>query len=731
MNRLLTGPAGALSTYIANSQIENFYESLEDGKKLIEAADFRDEIEAYHNDTQDPNMSGVAKTGKAVRHTGDWAADTASGLIDLIVPNNLIDPLLEGAEHLAGKAVGAVADVVSPAINAIASSPTGQMVKREVDAKTEQILRDYPEAADYAQIAKDFGKGGTDIAGAFGILKLLRGKWLNVFAGNTNTKLEGFYGGGKVGKILATAGVMPTAARRTIKQYFSPREIEALRQTGIPLGTYEQTLNHLHLVHKGIDATNLKSARASKKRLNLKVQDDFKAHAAAKDDPKLQAKIMKRINQNKKKITGFNQSIDKLLYSVGHDNQQAEKIEAMIAAGKEAASYQGGIESYQMLLNMQIGNNAEMAKLLFGPQAMAASKVSQGGMDDVWDFAVKNSAGEMPESVKNIMSKHVQEAWGISDKNWKNTHIVVKNPLDQHKTMGSEITNRNPTSQFMKSLAANFTPEQLSNPEIMKDVFKLFGRGNFFDDRGFVEKTKDKLFGKPPSAYADTSDLMKEYVKVVLNGDVKANNVHTKKLKAILNPKPTKAGWTEETAKTVKPKEYTNGVKYDAETGNFTFSASHGSSAKELGGVNVVTVYNVKTGDFWQQLSDEHDMLGQKPIDGDNLITTMPPVGANVNKIRKGDKEQVGYRNTAEYQQPIKDASEEIEAHMGVPLLEPKQNQLGMGMSAEQMQRAEAVAKTRNYSPTLESYLFSAGRGAQTASMFNVMSQRREEENQR
>lgn len=687
----------------------------------VESLDPSDEIEAYNRDTLDPDMGNIARGGKGVKQVGEYAAEASTGLFNAAMPNWIVDPVLGAIGTVGGKAARAVTDAVSPVVDAIASSPTGQMIQKEMEAKAQQINQKYPEAAEQLGVAKDYTEGALNTVGSFGALQMLRGKWLNTFAGNTNTKLEGFYGGGKVGQILGAAGVLPTAARRTVQEYFSPTQIQALKQTGIPLGTYEQTLNHLHLIHKGIDAKTYANLTKSMTGLRTKMEKAT--------DPKKKAKFKQEM-QEKEAIR------ESLRDTLGRDNLTPEKLTAMAKAGKEAGSYQGGIESYQMLLNMQTGKNPEMAKLLFGSQAMAAAKVSEGGINNIWDFAVKNGAGDIPDSVKQNMARHTKEAWGISDKNWQNTHIVVKNPIDQHKGMGAEIINRNPTGQFMKALASKLTPEQLRNPEIMQDVFKLYQQGNFNDSRSAFEKTKDKLFGKPPSAYKDTSSLIKEYVDTVIKGGKKKDTITGRKLNAILNPKPRKEGWTEETSTTIEPKSYSNGVRYDAETGNFTFSGSHGSSAKELGGVNVVTVYNVKTGDFWQQLSDEHDMFGKKPVDGDNLVTIIPPIGANINDLIENKKKTkgktpVGYAaNNPLYKEPIREAAREIEAKTGVAVPENRTHLSSMGMTPEQMQIAQVIAQTRNVTPTVGDRLTSAGRVVKGASMFNVLSQQ-EEENQR
>lgn len=600
-----------------------------------------------HDEGEVPFASVVAK---GVGSLGTAAGNTASGLFDLFTPDIVTDAIGEQA----AKGMKYAGETLRPVGEYMANSSAGQ--------SAQEFAKNNPN---FVEAIADLGTGAVNLSGVGTAAKVAKGvirpdsdNLFNKAAINTNQELDGFYGGGMGGKVYATAKAVPSAAYRVFKETFSPTQIQALKETGVPLGLYVQAVDAMESIDLGRKAGDFSKLNTAIKNKTEKLSS-LKTEAASE-------RALSQISELKgKRDVLAKELVDK----AGASSLSPEGLKSLQKRATKQASYLSGAEAYQGILDIQFGQSRPLIDLVFGSQVMDVASVSSGGLNNIWKHTAKSgAAADVPPHVAQKFNEHLKKAWRIKDKNWDSTQILVKNPIDHHSNMGYEIasSNKNPVASFFKKAGSVLTPEELADVDTMKGVFNLYGSG--------VQELRD-------------------YMKLKRLTDSGASLT-----------KPQQKNWNILKEKAAKKNK---SVEFDKENGTFYVNGSQLSQAKELGGVNVFGSYTPNNRNYTFMQSDEHDMFGLKPIGGKNEVTVFPPLAGRIEDL--SDKSAMkGYnRNAPEYREGPDMGAEAIEAATGIPL---PIRQAGDVQTPYQQQRMQAILQSRDVNPDISSRLTAAER---------------------
>jgi hypothetical protein len=611
-SRLYDSPLG-VPLRETNEEYDKLYDSLNSRQSEMD--------DAWKNSS---TLGALASTAKNV--TGAFG-DVGGSIISAIVPDQVTEPLGKAASYLNEK-------VYTPVNKAINDSAFGQYMNDNFSSEM--------------KVAADVLETGVNALTGSQANRIFSGNTINQMAGNADTKIAGFYGPNIAGKLAGVAQVGAVAVGRTIKELYTPQALARARASGISEGAMAQTLRHLKNVQAGQVFVNF-----NKLETQIKAEKVKSNKATTPRGKKASEERLALLNKEKKRQV-------KEIGAKGFKNR--DKIEEL---AREAPSYQAGLEAYQYMLNKQSpsGEVPPIITELFGSQVMSFNTIANGGLEGVWDNAVRYNTRPASEGAKAAFKADLIAAWGLG-KDTPNVQIMVKNPVEQHPQMGSEIggssSRGSPVSRFFHTVANEVDPKYFEDTQVMSDIMRLRNHSTptaaVRDYIKFMElKTSGKEFSKPQQKNFDT-------------------------LEAELN--------------NLRP------AKYNPQDDSWSIASSHKSQAKELGGVHDHGTLN-RNGTYTIGTSDESDMLGFKPVGGTRLITVFPPISGTLTDLM--EKKMKGYdRKAPDYVDPVVKGAESIADRRGIPV---PQEGFG-GLSPRQHQRMLAIVDSRaGVNATIEDYV--------------------------
>tara|TARA_R110002153_G_scaffold158483_2_gene310489 strand:+ start:1737 stop:3656 length:1920 start_codon:yes stop_codon:yes gene_type:complete len=569
-------------------------------------------------------LGGLASTAKNV--TGAFG-DVGGSVVSALVPDRVTEPLGEAAAYVDKK-------VYTPYSEAVNNSAFGEYMNNNFSSQM--------------RVAADMLETGLNVFTGGQAKRVLSGNTINQMAGNADTKIEGFYGPNIAGKLAGVAKVGAVAVGRTIKELYTPKALAEARASGISEGAMVQTLRHL----KNVQANQV-FVKFDKLETQIKAEKVKLSNAKTPKGKEASEERLSVLNKEKKRQS-------KEIGAKGFKNR--DEIEKL---AKEAPSYQAGLEAYQYMLNKQ-GPSGEVPPIiteLFGSQVMSFNTISNGGLDGVWKNAVRHNTAPASEGAKAAFKADLISAWGLGA-DTPNVQIMVKNPVEQHPQMGSEIggssTRGSPVSRFFHTVANEVDPKYFKDTQVMSDIMRL------------------RNHSSPTSAVRD-------YLKF---SELKASG------KELSKPQQKNFDLLEAELDKLPP------AKYDPVDDSWSVAGSHKSQAKELGGVHDWGSLK-RDGTYTIGTSDESDMLGFKPAGGTRLITVFPPISGTLTDLM--EKNMKGYdRNDPSYVDPVVRGAENIAAKRGIPV--PPEG-FG-GLSPRQYQRMLAIVDSRaGVNATMEDYV--------------------------
>ena len=568
-------------------------------------------------------LGALASTAKNV--TGAFG-DVGGSIVSAIVPDQITEPLGEAAAYVGEK-------VYKPYSEAVNNSAFGQYMNNNFSGQM--------------KVASDVLETGANVLTAGQAKRLFSGNTINQTAGNADTKIAGFYGPNIAGKLAGVAQVGAVAVGRTLKELYTPQSLARARASGISEGAMAQTLRHLK---------NVQAAQVFVKFDKLETQVKAEKVKLGK------AKTAKGVKASEERLATLNKEKKRQAKEIGVKG--FKKRAEIMELAREAPSYQAGLEAYQYMLNKQSpsGEVPPLITELFGSQVMSFNTISNGGLDGVWDNAVRYNTPAASEGAKAAFKADLIAAWGLGA-DTPNVQIMVKNPVEQHPQMGSEIggssSRGSPVSRFFHTVANEVDPKYFKDTQVMSDIMRLRNHSTptaaVRDYLKFMElKASGKEFSKPQQKNFDA-------------------------LEAELN--------------NLRP------AKYNPQDDSWSIASSHKSQAKELGGVHDHGTLN-RNGTYTIGTSDESDMLGFKPVGGTRLITVFPPISGTLTDLM--EKNMKGYdRKAPAYIDPVVKGAEALAVKRGIPI---PQEGFG-GLSPRQYQRMLAIVDSRaGVNATMEDY---------------------------
>jgi len=594
----------------------------EEGTKLKDSLDSRqaEMDDAWENSSM---FGALASTAKNV--TGAFG-DVGGSLISAIIPDRITEPLGQGMTTLND-------NVIQPARDVIDNSTVGKYLNDNYGSQM--------------KVATDVLETGANVLSGGQAKRIFSGNTINQVAGNADTKIAGFYGPSIAGKIAGVAKVGAVAVGRTIKELYSPQALAEATASGISTGAMAQTLRHLKNVQAGQVFVNFD-------KLETKIRAE-KVRGGKATTPK-----------------GAKASADRLAILNKEKTRQVKEIGAkgfkkraeIMELAREAPSYQAGLEAYQYMLNKQLpsGEVPPIITELFGSQVMSFKTIANGGLDGVWENAVRHNTGAISQGTKDAFNAHLVRAWKLGD-DAPDVQIMVKNPVEQHPQMGAEIgsavSSGSKASKFMHTLANEVDPKYFADTQVMSDLMRLRN-------------------------HASPTTSVRDYLRF---HELKASG------KGLSKPQQKNFDALEAQLDKLPP------AKYNAQNDSWSISNSHTSQAKELGGVNDWAEFK-RDGTYTIATSDEADMMGYKPVGGTRLVTVFPPITGTLADLRNGKMK--GYdRNNPAYVDPVVKGAEALAAKRGIPL--PTEG-LG-GLSPRAHQRMLTIAdSTRGVTAGVDDY---------------------------
>jgi hypothetical protein len=569
-------------------------------------------------------LGALASTAKNV--TGAFG-DVGGSIVSALVPDQVTEPVGEAATYIGEKVYKPYSEVVN-------NSAFGQYMNDNFSSQM--------------KVASDVLETGANVLTAGQAKRIFSGNTINQMAGNSDTKIAGFYGPNIAGKLAGVAQVGAVAVGRTIKELYTPKALAQARESGISEGAMAQTLRHLK---------NVQAAQVFVKFDKLETQVRAEKVKLGK------AKTVKGAKASEERLASLNKEKKRQAKEIGVKGfKKRAEIEDL---AREAPSYQAGLEAYQYMLNKQSpsGEVPPIINELFGSQVMSFNTISNGGLDGVWSNAVSHNAAPASGGAKAAFKADLISAWGLGD-DTPNVQIMVKNPVEQHPQMGSEIggssSRGSPVSRFFHTVANGVEPKYFEDTQVMSDIMRLRNHSTptaaVRDYLKFMElKASGKELSKPQQKNFDT-------------------------LEAELDKLPP--------------------AKYDPVDDSWSIASSHKSQAKELGGVHDWGSLK-RDGTYTIGTSDESDMLGFKPVGGSRLITVFPPISGTLTDLM--EKNMKGYdRKAPAYVDPVVKGAEALAAKRGIPI---PQEGFG-GLSPRQHQRMLAIVDSRaGVNATMEDYV--------------------------
>tara|TARA_R110000744_G_scaffold335626_1_gene440954 strand:+ start:29 stop:1948 length:1920 start_codon:yes stop_codon:yes gene_type:complete len=568
-------------------------------------------------------LGALASTAKNV--TGAFG-DVGGSVVSAIVPDQITEPLGEAAAYVGEK-------VYKPYSEAVNNSAFGQYMNNNFSGQM--------------KVASDVLETGANVLTAGQAKRLFSGNTINQTAGNADTKIAGFYGPNIAGKLAGVAQVGAVAVGRTLKELYTPQALARARASGISEGAMAQTLRHLK---------NVQAAQVFVKFDKLETQVKAEKVKLGK------AKTAKGVKASEERLATLNKEKKRQAKEIGVKGFK-KRAEIMDLA-REAPSYQAGLEAYQYMLNKQSpsGEVPPLITELFGSQVMSFNTISNGGLDGVWDNAVRHNTVPASEGAKAAFKADLIAAWGLGA-DTPNVQIMVKNPVEQHPQMGSEIggssSRGSPVSRFFHTVANEVDPKYFEDTQVMSDIMRL------------------RNHSTPTAAVRDYLKFME--LKVSGKEFSKSQQKNFDALEVELN--------------NLRP------AKYNPQDDSWSIASSHKSQAKELGGVPWSCTLN-RNGTYTIGTSDESDMLGFKPVGGTRLITIFPPISGTLTDLM--EKNIKGYdRKAPTYVDPVVKGAEALASKRGIPI-----PQVGFGgLSPRQHQRMLAIVDSRaGVNATMDDY---------------------------
>tara|TARA_B110000908_G_scaffold147029_1_gene178406 strand:- start:53 stop:1972 length:1920 start_codon:yes stop_codon:yes gene_type:complete len=568
-------------------------------------------------------LGALASTAKNV--TGAFG-DVGGSVVSAIVPDQITEPLGEAAAYVGEK-------VYKPYSEAVNNSAFGQYMNNNFSGQM--------------KVASDVLETGANVLTAGQAKRLFSGNTINQTAGNADTKIAGFYGPNIAGKLAGVAQVGAVAVGRTLKELYTPQALARARASGISEGAMAQTLRHLK---------NVQAAQVFVKFDKLETQVKAEKVKLGK------AKTAKGVKASEERLATLNKEKKRQAKEIGVKGFK-KRAEIMDLA-REAPSYQAGLEAYQYMLNKQSpsGEVPPLITELFGSQVMSFNTISNGGLDGVWDNAVRHNTVPASEGAKAAFKADLIAAWGLGA-DTPNVQIMVKNPVEQHPQMGSEIggssSRGSPVSRFFHTVANEVDPKYFEDTQVMSDIMRL------------------RNHSTPTAAVRDYLKFME--LKVSGKEFSKSQQKNFDALEVELN--------------NLRP------AKYNPQDDSWSIASSHKSQAKELGGVHDHGTLN-RNGTYTIGTSDESDMLGFKPVGGTRLITIFPPISGTLTDLM--EKNIKGYdRKAPTYVDPVVKGAEALASKRGIPI-----PQVGFGgLSPRQHQRMLAIVDSRaGVNATMDDY---------------------------